>query len=77
MIIGVVWALAAGVMLGLYALPEKYTKDFEYENTWGLFFLLSMFLLPVIAAVVLLGGFSIFGMAGGGVLLKMAIASML
>lgn len=77
MMVGVFWALAAGVMLGLYALPEKYTKDFEYENTWGLFFLLSMFLLPVIAAVVLLGGFSVFGMAGGGILLKMAIASML
>ena len=36
---GVLWAIFAGLMLGLYALPEKFTKDFKYENTWSLFFL--------------------------------------
>ena len=43
MIEGIIWAVAAGVMLGLYALPEKYTREFEYENTWGLFFLITMY----------------------------------
>ena len=34
MLIGILWALLAGLMLGLYALPAKYTKDFREENTW-------------------------------------------
>ncbi len=37
MLIGILWALLAGLMLGLYALPAKYTKDFREETTWGLF----------------------------------------
>lgn len=77
MMAGVVWALIAGVMLGLYALPEKYTKDFKYENTWGLFFILTMFVVPCIASVILLGGFEVFGMVDSSILWKMAIASVL
>ena len=53
MIEGVIWALVAGVMLGLYALPEKYVKDYKYENTWGLFFLIALVLLPLMSAVML------------------------
>jgi L-rhamnose-H+ transport protein len=77
MVAGVVWALLAGVMLGLYALPEKYTKDFKYENTWGLFFILTMFVVPIIASVVLLGGFDVFGMVDSSIIWKMAVASVL
>ena len=47
MIEGVVWALFAGLMLGLYALPGKFTKDFQEENIWGLFFMLTMFVVPI------------------------------
>ncbi|VGO16379.1 L-rhamnose-proton symporter [Pontiella desulfatans] len=77
MFAGVVWALIAGVMLGLYALPEKYTKGYAYENTWGLFFILTMFVVPVIASYVLLGGLQVFGMVDSSIILKMAIASVL
>jgi len=56
MITGVFWALLAGLMLGLYALPGKYTKDFQFENTWGLFFLLTMFAVPIIATFALMTG---------------------
>ena len=77
MMAGVVWALLAGVMLGLYALPEKYTKDFKYENTWGLFFILTMFVVPIIASIVLLGGFDVFGMVDASIIWKMAVASVL
>lgn len=77
MMAGVVWALFAGVMLGLYALPEKYTKDFKYENTWGLFFILTMFVVPIISSIILLGGFEVFSMVDSSILLKMAVASML
>ena len=77
MIEGIIWAVAAGVMLGLYALPEKYTREFEYENTWGLFFLITMFIVPFIAAYLLLDGLKIFTLIDSDVLLKMAVASLL
>ncbi len=77
MIEGVLFALLAGVMLGLYALPEKYTKDFKYENTWGMFFILTMFVVPIIATYVLLGGLQVFGMVDSSIIWKMAIASFL
>ena len=56
MVTGVIWALVSGVMLGLYALPGKFTKDFKEENTWGLFFMLTMFAVPLIATFILLKG---------------------
>lgn len=77
MIEGVFFALLAGVMLGLYALPEKYTKEFKYENTWGMFFILTMFVVPIIATYVLLGGLQVFGMVDSSIILKMSIASFL
>lgn len=54
MLMGIIWALVAGLMLGLYALPGKYTKDFKFENTWGLFFVLTMFVVPLIATFMLM-----------------------
>lgn len=78
MIEGVIWAIFAGLMLGLYALPEKFTKDFTFENTWGLFFMLTMFVVPVIASVTLIDGFSgVFSSVPVDILLKMAGASFL
>jgi len=77
MTLGIITAVAAGIMLGLYALPEKYTKDFEFENTWGLMFFINMLIVPVIAGFVLVDGFSeILGALSGDVLLKMVVASL-
>ncbi|RMG04523.1 MAG: rhamnose/proton symporter RhaT [Planctomycetota bacterium] len=56
MLVGVMWAIVAGIMLGLYALPGKFTKDFKFENTWGLFFLLTMFVVPIVATAILMQG---------------------
>ncbi len=56
MLIGIFWALLAGLMLGLYAIPGKYTKDFREENTWGLFFMLTMFAVPILATMVIMKG---------------------
>lgn len=65
-------------MLGLYALPEKFTKDFKYENTWSLFFILTMFVVPIIASVTLIDGFStIFSEMPTDILVKMGLASFL
>ena len=62
MIEGIIWAILAGLLLGLYALPEKYTKGFEYENTWGLFFLITMFIVPLISSFILLDGLKIYAL---------------
>ncbi|MFL2876908.1 MAG: L-rhamnose/proton symporter RhaT [Pontiellaceae bacterium] len=77
MIEGIIWAILAGLLLGLYALPEKYTKGFEYENTWGLFFLITMFIVPLISSYILLDGLKIYALIESQILIKMGIASLL
>jgi len=78
MIEGIALAVFAGLMLGLYALPAKFTKEFKFENTWGLFFMLTMFVVPVIASFTLINGFGkVFGAVPTNILLKMAGASLL
>ncbi len=75
---GILWAIFAGLMLGLYALPEKFTKGFAYENTWSLFFLLTMFVVPILASIALIQGFSaVFGSMPTSILIRMALASFL
>ena len=76
---GIAWAILAGLMLGLYALPNKFTKDFEEENTWGLFFMLTMFLVPIIATLVMMKGVGeVFGSPEvRAILPKMVLTSVL
>ena len=75
---GVLLAIFAGLMLGLYALPEKFTKDFKYENTWSLFFLLTMFVVPIIASISLINGFGdIFSNMPTDIWIKMGLTSFL
>lgn len=80
MLTGIIWAVLAGVMLGFYALPEKYTKDFAYANTWGMFFLLNLIIVPVISCFTMIndfGGVLASVAAEPGVLVTMALASIL
>ncbi|MCF8716261.1 rhamnose/proton symporter RhaT [Joostella atrarenae] len=78
MLEGVILAIIAGLMLGLYALPEKFTKDFKFENTWGLFFLLTMFVVPILASFILINDFGgVFEAVPNHILFKMAGASFL
>jgi len=75
---GIIWAVIAGLMLGLYALPEKFTKEFEFENTWGLMFFINMLIVPIIAGFALVDDFgSVLSAIPSGVYLKMAVASLL
>jgi L-rhamnose-H+ transport protein len=75
---GVLLAIFAGLMLGLYALPEKFTKGFKYENTWSLFFLLTMFVVPIIASITLIKGFGdIFSNMPTDIWIKMGLTSFL
>ncbi len=48
MLTGILFALLSAVLLGVYALPSKYTKGFAWENTWGGFFFFGMFVIPII-----------------------------
>lgn len=76
MITGVLFAVIAGLLLGLYALPEKFTKDFEFENTWSMFFAINTFVVPNIAAFLLIDGFTdVLGAIPSGVLTAMVISS--
>ena len=79
MIEGIIWALFAGLMLGLYAIPAKFTKDFKEENTWGLFFMLTMFVVPVLATFLMMKGVgSIYGNADvRAILPQMVVTSVL
>ncbi len=76
MITGVLFAIIAGLLLGLYALPEKFTKDFEFENTWSMFFAINTFVVPNIAAFLLIDGFGeVLGEIPSDVLIAMIVSS--
>lgn len=78
MFIGIAAALVAGTMLGLYALPGKYTSDFEEENKWSLFFVLTMFVVPLVATFSLMKGVgSIYSGIDSGILITMIVSSFL
>ncbi len=78
MTIGIIFAVLAGLMLGLYALPEKYTKGYEFENTWGMMFFINMLIIPVVAGFLLVNGFQgIISNMPSDVLWKMVLASVL
>ncbi len=78
MLQGILWAIGAGIMLGLYALPEKYIKGYKYENTWFLFFLIALIVLPLIAGFGLINNFgTILSSIPSQVLWTMVAASFL
>ncbi len=78
MIEGILWAIGAGVMLGLYAMPEKYIKGYQYENTWFLFFLIALIGLPLISATCIVNNFgAVVGAIPTNALMTMAVASIL
>ncbi len=78
MIVGIFWAVFAGLILGFYALPEKFTKGYSFENTWGMFFFTAMIIFPFLASAIFIdGAVEVFSALTGPVLLKMFISSFL
>ncbi|MGC6431661.1 MAG: L-rhamnose/proton symporter RhaT [Jejuia sp.] len=78
MITGVLFAILAGLLLGLYALPEKFTKDYEFENTWSMFFAINTFVVPNVVAFLLIDGFAeVLAAIPSGVLTTMIVCSIL
>ncbi len=51
--IGIFWVLLAAIMLGFYALPSKYLNNYTVNNTWGVFWLMAMFIVPVLSTMAL------------------------
>lgn len=51
--IGIFWVLLAAIMLGFYAFPSKFVKNYELENLWGIFWILAMFVVPIISTLIL------------------------
>lgn len=56
MVVGIAWTLFAAFLLGVFALPAKYVKNYKWENTWGSFFLFAMFVVPIGFAAITLDG---------------------
>lgn len=46
-VMGIGWVMLGAVFLGTFALPSKYIKNYQWENTWGAFFLFAMLIVPV------------------------------
>ena len=53
MITGILLAFVSALLLGVYALPSKYTKGYAWENTWGGFFFFGMIVIPIITTLLL------------------------
>lgn len=56
--IGILFAVFAGVMLGFWAMPGKFVKNYEFENTWGLAYLFMLWLVPIIVGFSMIDNFS-------------------
>ncbi|WP_027473853.1 L-rhamnose/proton symporter RhaT [Saccharicrinis fermentans] len=76
--IGILFAIFAGIMLGFYAMPEKFVKNFNFENTWGFCFLFMLWIVPCIIGFSLVNNFTqVLADVGTPILLKMLIPSFL
>lgn len=76
--IGIIFAILAGVMLGFWAMPEKGVKNYEFENTWSLAYVFMLWIIPAILAFTLIDGFAgVLSDVGTPILLKMLIPSFL
>lgn len=76
--IGIFWALLAAVMLGFYALPSKYVKNYTVDNTWGGFWLLAMFIVPVLSTLVLVKNLGdTYSQVSSGVFVSIILLSIL
>lgn len=48
--VGVIFAMVAGIMCGLYTLPMRYLGRWSWENVWAIFILVSCVFMPVAIA---------------------------
>lgn len=76
--IGILFSVFAGIMLGFWAMPGKFIKNYEFENAWGLCYLFMLWIIPIIIGFSLISNFAqVLGDVGVPILLKMLIPSFL
>ena len=76
--IGILFAILAGVTLGFWAMPGKFVKNYEFENAWGLCYLFMLWVIPLILGFSLIDNFSkVLSDVGIHIILKMLIPSFL
>lgn len=75
--IGILFAITAGVMLGFWAMPGKFVKNYEFENTWGLCYFAMLWVLPLIVAFAMIDNFGLVLADSSSVLLGMFIPGFL
>ncbi|WP_075602120.1 L-rhamnose/proton symporter RhaT [Saccharicrinis aurantiacus] len=75
---GILLAITAGIMLGFWAMPEKYIKNYSFENAWGLCYVFMLWLIPGIVAFSMINDFGqVLSDVGTPVLMKMLIPGFL
>jgi L-rhamnose-H+ transport protein len=71
MIIGIISSVIAGMFNGSFAVPTKRIIHWEWENTWFVYALIAMLILPIATAFISVPAlFDIYKQAGSSVLLK-------
>lgn len=50
LVLGIAFAILAGIMNGTFTLPMRYMGRWSWENVWGLFILVSCVIMPVVIA---------------------------
>ena len=50
LVIGIAFAILAGIMNGAFTLPMRYMELWSWENVWALFILVSCVIMPIVIA---------------------------
>jgi L-rhamnose-H+ transport protein len=78
MITGIFTSIIAGIFNGSFAAPAKRIKNWEWENTWFVYALVSLLLLPVITAFITVPGLlNIYNQAGSSLIIKTLVTGFL
>ena len=66
--------LFAGIMTGSFGLPMKYTVKWKWENTWALWTVWTLLVIPLVAGLVTIPNlFEVLSASGSAVLLKVFV----
>jgi L-rhamnose-H+ transport protein len=78
MITGIISSIIAGMFNGSFAAPVKRIKNWEWENTWFVYALVSLLFLPVITAFISVPGLlNIYSQAGSYLIIKTLLTGFL
>jgi L-rhamnose-H+ transport protein len=58
LVLGITFAIVAGIMNGAFTLPMRYMSRWSWENVWALFILVSCVIMPIVIAWVTVPDFA-------------------